>query len=117
MVFKNKPQNNKIRIVMISDNNYAPYTSVSVASILKNAAPDDIITLHIIDDDISEKNKAKIKFLETLNPKAKIIFETSVKFRTANTCTDFTETPMTITKPIVRFSKKILSVNSFHHTT
>ena len=63
-----------IIIVMVSDNEYAQHTAVAIASILVNAAADDIIKIHIISDNMSGRNKSRIAAVAGLNKNAEICF-------------------------------------------
>lgn len=51
---------NKINICLSCDDNYAQHLAVTISSILKNKAPDDILDFCILDGGISQVNKNKI---------------------------------------------------------
>ena len=63
----------KIPICLSSDNNYAQHLCVTLVSILENKAPDDTISIFVLDGGISGENKNKI-----LNLKHKYAFD--IKF-------------------------------------
>ena len=53
-----KQEKEHIPVFFAADNNYAPYVAVTMASVLKNT--NHFINFYILDDNISEENKAKI---------------------------------------------------------
>lgn len=57
---------NKMHIFFASDNNFALPLTISISSILRNANEDDKHFFHILDKDISAKNKAKIESLKKI---------------------------------------------------
>ena len=57
-----------INICFASDDNYAPYFGIAILSILKNAAKEDKFHFYILDNEISEENKAKITHFSSQNP-------------------------------------------------
>lgn len=57
---------NKINICLSCDDNYAQHMAVTIASILKNKAPDDILDFCILDGGISQVNKNKIMQLSDI---------------------------------------------------
>lgn len=54
----------EMNICFASDNNYAKYMGVAIASILKNSREDEKIIFHLIDGGITEENKDKILYLK-----------------------------------------------------
>lgn len=73
-----------IPVILAADNNYAPYMSVTAASILKNADENTNIEFFIlIPDDFSDENKQKISSLEKLG---------NCKFNFMNMRDDFSTT-------------------------
>lgn len=57
---------NKINICFSCDDKYAQHLAVTIASILKNKAPDDILDFCILDGGISQVNKNKIMQLSDI---------------------------------------------------
>ena len=57
-----------IKICYTPDNNYARPMAVSMASVLKNASPNDDLSFYILDGGISEENKLKIGQLKKIRP-------------------------------------------------
>lgn len=57
-----------INVCVASDNNYAQYAAVTIASILDNALKTDRIRVFILDGGIDEVNKAKIQSLSEIHP-------------------------------------------------
>jgi lipopolysaccharide biosynthesis glycosyltransferase len=55
---------NEIHFVYCTDNEYAPYLGVSLASILLNAGADENLNVHIVNRGISSENRAKIASLK-----------------------------------------------------
>ncbi len=73
---------NEIKVCYTCDDNYAKYTCVSIASILKNASNDDNLTIYIISNNISEENKNKLENLKTIKDfRLKIITPTNDLFK------------------------------------
>lgn len=52
-----------VTIFFTVDNNYAPYLAVAVNSIVKNSSPERKYRIVVIEDNITEENKAKIRSL------------------------------------------------------
>ncbi len=50
-------ENNSVTVVFSSDNNYAPYLSVALKSLICNSSPETNYDIIILDDHIEEKNK------------------------------------------------------------
>ena len=68
-----KMQNSKIIPVFFTiDDNFAPFLSVAVKSLLDNASHEYFYNIHIVNNGLSEENKEKISSLET--DYSKIIF-------------------------------------------
>jgi lipopolysaccharide biosynthesis glycosyltransferase len=63
-----------IIIAMVSDNNYAQHTAVTIASIIKNKSKNDFIRIHVISDGIYERNKTRISSLVQNNKQIELIF-------------------------------------------
>lgn len=61
-----------IPIFFTIDNGFAPYVSVAIKSLLKNASSDYFYLIHIVHEDLSEDNKKRLSKLQTKN--SKIIF-------------------------------------------
>lgn len=57
-----------MHIVFSSDNNYAQHLGVTLASLLKNLAPDCIAQIYVIDGGISTENKQKLAMLQSIRP-------------------------------------------------
>lgn len=57
---------NTKHIYFCADNNYVPFTAVTMASILKNANNNDDLAFHIIGDDITQKTKNKLMNLKSI---------------------------------------------------
>lgn len=53
--------NNNLNIVYSSDNNYCSYMGVSILSLLENNKNFNSINLYVIDNNISDENKTKLK--------------------------------------------------------
>ena len=51
-------------ICFASDEGYAPFMGVAISSVLENAAPDEFIRFHILDNGISKLNKQRIDSLK-----------------------------------------------------
>lgn len=54
-----------IPVFFASDDNYAPFLSVAIVSLLENCNKDYFYKIHVIHDNMSKKNMEKIKSLET----------------------------------------------------
>lgn len=66
--------NNKvIPIFFGSDENYLPFLSVTISSIVKNSSPDYIYDIKVLCFDSSVINQDKIKFLETSNVRIEFV--------------------------------------------
>lgn len=63
----------EVPIFYAVNNNYAPFLALSIKSLLKKSNQNYFYKIHVIDDNISEINKEKIKKLETIN--SSIIFK------------------------------------------
>lgn len=61
-----------IPIFFTIDNNFAPFLSVAIKSMLDHANPNYFYNVHVVHEGLTEENKAKLKTLETKN--SKIIF-------------------------------------------
>ncbi|WP_455145952.1 glycosyltransferase family 8 protein [Brachyspira pilosicoli] len=57
---------NKIDICLSSDNNYIPYMSTLICSILKNSDNDEYHVFHIVTDGINDDNKNKLESLKKI---------------------------------------------------
>ncbi len=57
-------ENNYINVCLSCDNNYAKYAGVVIASILKNAKPEDELRIYVLDGGISQENKANINSIK-----------------------------------------------------
>ncbi len=55
-----------IEILFASDSNYCPFMATAIASILKNAAPDDSFSLHIADGGLTDDDRQKIEELKKI---------------------------------------------------
>lgn len=55
-----------MHIVMASDQNYAKYVGVTIASILRKRRPSDILNFYILDGGINNETKQQIETLKTL---------------------------------------------------
>lgn len=55
-----------INVCLATDNNYAPYAGVVIASALKNSNPEDKLSFYILDGGIEEENKNKIRNLTSI---------------------------------------------------
>ena len=55
-----------INVCFASDNNYAKYMGVAIASILKNKAQSDIVNIYVLDGGISDETKSKIADLNKI---------------------------------------------------
>ena len=58
----------EINVCISCDDNYAKYASVVIASILSNAANDDLLHFYILDGKISSENKKKMLSIEKIKP-------------------------------------------------
>ena len=56
----------KINVCVACDNNYARYAAVVIASVLKNATPEDNLCFYILDGGIEDENKEKICSLKNI---------------------------------------------------
>ena len=56
----------KINVCLASDNNYIPYASVVIASILLNSKKEDDLNIYILEGGISQKNREKVLSLKKL---------------------------------------------------
>ena len=63
----------EISIVFSSDENYAPYLAVSIKSLIEHTSAKNQYAVYVLDGDISEYSKIRIKSLETQNVKIKFI--------------------------------------------
>ncbi len=57
-----------INICFTSDDNYAEYMGVAIASILQNKSPEDVINIYVLDGGISDKKKKEIETLSNIVP-------------------------------------------------
>ncbi|MBO1308631.1 glycosyltransferase family 8 protein [Enterococcus sp. 669A] len=55
------PNKNVIPVVTASDENYAPYLSVMLCSLLDHVSKDVSLNIYVIDDEISESSKEKLE--------------------------------------------------------
>lgn len=55
-----------IEIFFASDTNYCPFMATAIASILKNAAPDDEFSLHVVDSGLTEDDLQKLEELKKI---------------------------------------------------
>lgn len=58
---------NSIFVCFSSDDYYAPYLAVAIKSLIENSSADNFYEAYIIDENISEENKIKIKHMERDN--------------------------------------------------
>lgn len=65
--------NETIPIFFASDNNYAPYMTVAIKSLLSNASSDYFYKIHILTTNLDEEICQKVKKLETPNSSIEII--------------------------------------------
>lgn len=63
---KKLPDDDVIKICLATDDNYAQHAAVTIASILKNANPDDRIKIYVINSGISAENIDKLKKLSNI---------------------------------------------------
>ena len=70
---------NTIDICLSCDDNYSKYAGVVVASVLKNAKPEDNLRIYILDGGISQENKSN----KTRNCDKNKIFITTRIFKTS----------------------------------
>lgn len=62
--FLNSKRMTMLNVVFASDDNYVPFLSIAIFSLLKNNADDfDEISIFVLDDDISDENKTKVSNL------------------------------------------------------
>ena len=61
-----QPVKAPIEIFMASDSNYSPFLATAMASILKNAAPDDALSFHIADGGLTDDDLQKIEELKKI---------------------------------------------------
>ncbi len=57
-------KNCDIKVCYTCDNNYAEYTAVSIASVIKNSNANDNLTFYVISHNISDENREKIEKLK-----------------------------------------------------
>ena len=62
----NNQNSSQINVCLASDNNYARYAAVVIASILKNAMKNDHLSIYILDGGIDDINKEKILSLKQI---------------------------------------------------
>lgn len=67
----------EINVLYQTDDNYAPYTGVSISSLLRRHEKYETINIYIIDNDISAENKRKID--ETVNKYNRKVFYIDAK--------------------------------------
>ncbi|MBQ9875006.1 MAG: glycosyltransferase family 8 protein [Thermoguttaceae bacterium] len=58
--------NAPIEILLVSDKNYAPFLATTIASILKNAAPDDVLSVRVVDAGLSLKDREIVENLKSI---------------------------------------------------
>ena len=80
-----------INICFASDDNYAMPTGTAIASILKNAAKEDELSIYIIESGISQQNKDKILALKSIK-------DCNIQFVPASNC-DFSQYAKVMTCP------------------
>lgn len=68
------PINNSVPVVLSSSNYYVPYLYVTIFSMLKNSSSNKIFDIVILNVDISEENKNKVKTLNEIFTNANIRF-------------------------------------------
>lgn len=68
--------NEIIPIFFTIDDKFAPFLSVAIKSMLDNANPDNFYNIHVIHNDLTKENMAKLESLQTKN--SKIIFSEMV---------------------------------------
>ena len=59
-------ENEKMHIFFASDNNFALPLTISISSILQNSNNDDYHFFHVLDKNISSKNKSRINKLKKI---------------------------------------------------
>lgn len=64
---------NSVPIFFATDDNYAPYLAVSIASLLSNASKEYIYDIHILTSQMSDDNRLRISAIATDN--SKIVFD------------------------------------------
>ena len=60
------PNNDCINVCLATDRNYLQYAGAVIASILKNASEDDSLTFYILQDNLNEEDRNKIRKLNSL---------------------------------------------------
>ena len=65
--FKPAFNKNSIPVVYVTDNNYTPYTAVSIKSCIDNFSSNNNLDVIILDDNISEENKKRLSSLSSSN--------------------------------------------------
>lgn len=60
-------KNDEIHIVFSTDNNYAKYLGVTINSLIRNVFENNVYRIYILNTDLNERNKKKLKALETQN--------------------------------------------------
>ena len=60
--------NSPIEIMLVSDQNYAPFLATTMVSILKNAAPEDVLSFHIVDAGLSPRDLEIVEGMKSIRP-------------------------------------------------
>lgn len=77
----------KIHIAFASDDSYSKYLGVCIASILLSAEPEEDFSFYVIDNGISDSNKARLADLQALRPHALIYLKPDLeKYRRLPQC-------------------------------
>ena len=60
-------QKNKVPVVFATNDNYAPYLGVTIASIIEHASVDNVYDLYVFHTNLSAQNQMKLKAMSTEN--------------------------------------------------
>ena len=60
---------NEISCVFATDNNYVPYLSIAIQSIVENSDSNNMYGIYVLEENLTNANKRKLKFQEKENLK------------------------------------------------
>ncbi len=68
-----------IEILLVSDTRYAAFLATTLVSILKNAAPDDVLRFHIVDAGLTTADLKKLESIRALRPCEMLFYKPNLK--------------------------------------
>lgn len=85
-----------IDVMLVSDANYGAFLATTIASILKNAAPDDVLRFHIVDAGLEESDRAAVEELKNLREFDALYYEPDLREYAKYLCDDISTFPIVV---------------------